>query len=112
MPLVLCRNLPDALREQLSELLGQAESGPPAEYARLEAQVKDKALRALEGQLFRPLQASHVYCWCCTADAVLLVLLVLLVMYCCCLLVMYCCCLLGMYNQYDGHGEAWLPLAA
>lgn len=49
------RDLSDDLRENLSDMLGEIDT-KPAEAARIEAQVKERALKALEGALLRPLQ--------------------------------------------------------
>lgn len=55
-----CRSLPDETREQLQDLLHEAESAAsPAEAAVLEARVKARALKALEGKLWRPFQVAY-----------------------------------------------------
>jgi hypothetical protein len=59
----LCRSLPDDTREQLQDMLHEAETASsPAEAAAIEARVKDKALKALEGRLRRPMQVRRVEC--------------------------------------------------
>jgi len=55
---VHCRSLSGSTREHLAELLMQAESATAEVKAALLTQVKDKALRALEGRLLRPLQVG------------------------------------------------------
>lgn len=51
------RSLPESTRESLQEALAEADTAAsPAAAAAVEAKVKSKALRALEGQLWRPLQ--------------------------------------------------------
>lgn len=61
--LVVCllaylRSLPDSTRDELAELLLQAERAPLGEEAALLARVKERALRALEGRLLRPIQVG------------------------------------------------------
>eukprot|EP00775_Hariotina_reticulata_P012833 gene12833-12961_t len=57
--LIRFRQLSEEARHRLSELLLAAEAAAtPAQAAALRAQVKDKALKALEGKLFRSIQVG------------------------------------------------------
>lgn len=60
----VCRGLSPELKEELSELLGEIDARP-ADAARIEAQVKERALKALEGALLRPVQVTADCCCCC-----------------------------------------------